>query len=263
MNEMLAAATMHVVAILNQKGGVGKTTDTIHLGGALAEHGRRVLLVDLDPQGNLTTALGIPRLEGPLTMPTAMLNGCSAEQARALVHQHSDNLYVIPSSLDMFSLPRKLHGERAAHERLWRVLRHLEGMFDVCLIDCRPGLDVDTDAALYAAGSLLIPVDVDEFSIDALSLLLGQMETLSAELEHPAPDVRGLIINRVMLPLSAINGAVMNELKSAGPQVLAEIPVRSILAEARNQRKTITQYAPKSDVAQMFRDLAKASGLVA
>ncbi|MGW4807197.1 ParA family protein [Kitasatospora sp. NPDC004272] len=263
MSEMLAAAVMHVVAVLNQKGGVGKTTDTIHLGGALAEAGRRVLLVDLDPQGNLTTALGVARLEGPLTLTTAMLNGCSAEQARSLVHQHSDNLYVIPSSLDMFSLPRKLHGERAAHERLSRVLRHLRGMFDVVLVDCRPGLDVDTDAALFAADSLLIPVDVDEFSIDALGLLLGQMQTLAEELEQPSPEIIGLIINRVMLPLSAINAAVMDQLRNSGPEPLAEIPVRSILAEARNQRLTITQYAPKSDVANMFRDLAKATGLVA
>ncbi|WP_234443885.1 ParA family protein [Streptomyces sp. NRRL B-24484] len=255
--------TMETVAVLNQKGGVGKTTDTINLGGALAEYGRRTLLVDLDPQGNLTSALGVDRLSGELTLTTAMLNGCTAEDARALVHQHSDGLYVIPSSLDMFSLPRKLHSERAAHERLRRVLRHLDDAFDVCLIDCRPGLDVDTDAALYAAGSIVIPVDVDEFSIEALSLLLGQMQTLADELEHPAPTVRGLIINRVILPLSAINSAVMEQLKGAGVPALAEVPIRSILAEARNQRLTITQYAPKSDVARLFRDLAKASGLVA
>ncbi len=254
--------TMTTVAVLNQKGGVGKTTDTINLGGALAEQGRRVLLVDLDPQGNLTSGLGIERLQGE-TLPEAMLNSCSPEQARALVRQHSDGLYLIPSSVDMFRLPRKLNSERAAHERLRRVLRHLDDTFDVCLIDCRPGLDVDTDAALYAAQSVLVPVDVDEFSIEALSQLLAQMQTLEQELEQPSPQVLGLVVNRVIKPLSAINLAVMEQLRDSGLPVLAEIPIRSILAEARNSRLTITQYLPKSDTAQMFRDLAKTSGLVA
>lgn len=179
------------------------------------------------------------------------------------MRQHSEGLYLIPSSVDMFRLPRKLNSERAAHERLRRVLRHLDDTFDVCLIDCRPGLDVDTDAALYAAQSVLVPVDVDEFSIEALSQLLAQMQTLEQELEQPSPQVLGLVVNRVIKPLSAINLAVMEQLRDSGLPVLAEIPIRSILAEARNSRLTITQYLPKSDTAQMFRDLAKTSGLVA
>jgi chromosome partitioning protein len=253
---------MQVEAILNQKGGVGKTTDTMHMGGALAESGRRVLLVDLDPQGNLTTGLGVPRLSGELTLTTAMLAGCTPEQARDLVRTHSERLDIIPSSLDMFTLPRKLHSERAAHERLHRILRHLAGDYDVCLIDCRPGLDVDTDAALFAADGVTIPVDVDEFSIEALGLLLGQMHNLAEELEHPSPEIRGLVINRVVLPLSAMSSAIMDQLRGAGLPVLAEIPIRSVLAEARNSRQPITSYQPRSDAASMFRDLVKAAGWV-
>jgi chromosome partitioning protein len=254
--------TMTKDALLNQKGGVAKTTTTLHLGGTLAAAGKKTLLVDLDGQGNLTTALRIPRLKPgeELTLARAMLDGCTREQARGLVRQHSENLYVIPSSLDLFVMPRELHGKRSSGERLGRVLELLEEEFDVGLIDCRPALDIDTDNALEWADNLLIPVDVDEFSIEALQLLLGQIATLIQETRMPQPNYRGLVINRIDRPFSGFHQKVYEAIHRLPLPVVGEIPLRTAIAEAKNQGQTIAQYGPKSDVAGMFRELAVKAG---
>lgn len=248
--------------MLNQKGGVAKTTTTLHLGGTLAAAGRRTLLVDLDGQGNLTTALKLPRLHpgGELTLARAMLDTCTRDQARSLVRRHSENLWVIPSALDLFTLPRQLHSTRSKEERLAWVLEHLEDEFDHCLVDCRPALDVDTDNVLRWAEHVLIPVDVDEFSIEALELLLGQVQTLVNETRMPMPHYRGLVINRIDRPFSGFHQKVFDALHQLPLPVVGEIPLRTAVAEAKNKGQTIAQYEPKSDVARMFRDLAVKAG---
>nr|WP_009998267.1 ParA family protein [Streptomyces clavuligerus] len=249
-------------ALLNQKGGVAKTTTTLHLGGTLAAAGRRTLLVDLDGQGNLTTALKLPRLNpaGELTLARAVLEGCDRAGAQSLVRRHSENLWVIPSALDLFTLPRQLHSARSKEERLSWVLEHLEDGFDHCLVDCRPALDVDTDNVLRWAHDILIPVDVDEFSIEALELLLGQVQTLVRETRMAPPRYRGLVINRVARPFSGFHQAVYDALHRLPLPVVGEIPLRTAVAEAKNQGQTLAQYARTADVARMFRDLAVKAG---
>lgn len=251
-------------ALLNQKGGVAKTTTTLHLGGTLAAAGRKTLLVDLDGQGSLTTALKVPRLnpKSELTLTRAMLDGCDREQARTLVRQHSENLWLIPSSLDLFTLPRNLYSARAPEDRLTWVLELLEEEFDHCLVDCRPALEVDTDNVLKWAQSVLIPMDVDDFSIEALELLLGQVSTLVRETRMKAPRFRGLVINRIDRPFSGFLQQVYDSLHKLPLPVVGEIPVRTALVQAKNQGKTIAQYEPRSDVALLFRDLAVSAGFL-
>ncbi|MFI5621568.1 ParA family protein [Streptomyces sp. NPDC051567] len=249
-------------ALLNQKGGVAKTTTTLHLGGTLAAAGRRTLLVDLDGQGNLTTALKVDRLhpQGEMTLARAMLEGCTREQARSMVRQHSENLFVIPSALDLFTLPRNLYSARSSEHRLTWVLELLEEEFDHCLVDCRPALEVDTDNALTWATAVLIPVDVDEFSIEALELLIGQVQTLATEARIDPPRYRGLVINRIDRPFSGFHQKVYDALHQLPLPVVGEIPLRTAVAEAKNKGKTIAQYEPRSDVARMYRDLAVKAG---
>ncbi|WP_157968728.1 ParA family protein [Streptomyces geranii] len=240
-----------------------KTTTTLHLGGTLAAAGRKTLLVDLDGQGNLTTGLKLDRLDpkAELTLASAMLDGCDREQARSLVRQHSENLFVIPSALDLFTLPRKLYSVRGgAEHRLSWVLELLEDDFDHCLVDCRPALEVDTDNALTWATDVLIPVDVDEFSIEALELLLGQVHTLVTDARVAPPRYRGLVINKIDRPFSGFHQKVYDAIHQLPLPVVGEIPMRTAVAEAKNKGLTIAQYEPKSDVARMFRDLAVKAG---
>ncbi|MFF3558396.1 ParA family protein [Streptomyces tsukubensis] len=254
--------TMTRDALLNQKGGVAKTTTTLHLGGTLAAAGRKTLLVDLDGQGNLTTALKLDRLnpKGELTLARAMLDGCDRDAARSLVRQHSENLWIIPSALDLFTLPRNLYSARSSEHRLSWVLELLEDEFDHCLVDCRPALEVDTDNALTWATDVLIPVDVDEFSIEALELLLGQVHTLTTEARIEPPRYRGLVINKIARPFSGFHQKVYDALHQLPLPVVGEIPLRTAVAEAKNKGLTIAQYEPKADVARMFRDLAVKAG---
>ncbi|WTX01161.1 ParA family protein (plasmid) [Streptomycetaceae bacterium NBC_01309] len=271
--------TMSGTAMLNQKGGVGKTTDTAGLAGALAAAGKRVLVVDYDPQGNLTSALKAPRLVPsekpgvtPTTLTQSMIHGCSQDQARALVHRHSDRLHVIPWAIDMYKLNRQLYSVRAGTERLRRVLELLAEDYDECIVDCRPALDLDTDNALEYAENLLVPVEVDEFCIEALDQLWEQVKTLEAELRLPPRVWRGLVISRVNLPLSAFLKEVRKALHAYSPPrtegvpedfvlpVVGEILVRTAFPEAKNKGQTIDEYEPRSDAAKMFRDLAVKAG---
>jgi chromosome partitioning protein len=249
--------------MLNQKGGVAKTTTTLHLGGTLAARGRKTLLVDMDGQGNLTTALKLARLhpKGELTLTRAMLDGTDSAGARSLVREHSPNLFVIPSAVDLFTLPRHLYGARSPEQRLSWVLELLEDDgYDHVLVDCRPALEVDTDNALIWAHDVLIPVDVDQFSIDALELLLGQVATLVQETRTQPPRYRGLVINRIDRPFSAFHQKVYDALHQLPLPVVGEIPLRTAVAEAKNRGQTIAQYEPKSDVARLFHDLAVKAG---
>ncbi|MFF1561821.1 ParA family protein [Streptomyces sp. NPDC058279] len=253
------------VAMLNQKGGVAKTTTTLHLGGTLAASGHRVLLVDFDGQGNLTTALRIDRLTPgtDLTLTQAMLNADSLTPAdvRGMIRHHSSGLHLLPSALDMFTLPRYLHSVRAAKEYcLARVLEHVEADYDYVLTDCRPALDVDTDNALLWSDEVIVPVDLDEFSIDALTLLVGQVSTLARQVRAPGPTYRGLVINRVARPLSGIEKRVWEAFEGMALPVLGAIPMRTALSRAKRKGLTIHQFAPSSDVAGLYRDLATKAG---
>lgn len=246
--------------VVNQKGGVGKTTNTWNLGGVCAEAGLRTLIVDMDPQGNLTTAAKKKRTSLPATLSAAMLGRWDGP-ARDLVIPVAERLDLIPSGLDMFTLAKELHGARAAHDRLTRVLDQLEDDYDIAFVDCPPSLDITTDNALLWAEGVVVPVDIDEFSLDALKLLFVQVATLMEEMRRQAPVYRGLVMNRVVKPMSAYNRSIyeaMHAMQSI--DVIAEIPMRSSLAEARTEGKTIVQYAPRVDVAQMYRDLAKRAG---
>lgn len=252
---------MKTTAVTNQKGGVGKTTDTLHLGGALALHGRRVLLVDLDPQGNLTSGLKVPRLpeSGP-TLASVMLDG---GDARTLVRTIAPGLDIIPASLDLFLLPARLRERAAGETRLRRVLAQLAPDYDHSLIDCRPAVDSDTNAALAASDSVLVPVDVDEWSIEAVTLAMGQIALLMADMDRPPMHYRGMVLNNVKRPFSDFAQAVYDQLHTLSIPVIAEIPVRSKLAEARNAGLPIGLYDPKCDAAQMFADLVVSAGFEA
>ncbi len=256
---------MRTTAIVNQKGGVGKTTTTINVGGALACMGRRTLIIDLDPQGHLTAALKLPAPEGPQTLANALTGEWSGDPA-ALVVIHNGaqgRLAVIPNALEMFTVGRKLDQLRAREERLSRVLASLGDVFHHCLIDCPPALDILTDNALTASDGVLIPVQAEDSSLRALRLLLGQITALESELRRPPLTLHGMVVSMLErgaggVARSLLGRSVIEAFGAYPLPVLATVPrsVTTVQAAARHGQ-TVEDYAPESEHADAYRVLAK------
>jgi chromosome partitioning protein len=254
-----------IVAMCNQKGGVGKTTTTINLAGALAERGRRVLVCDCDPQGNSTSAYKVPMLDddkGP-TQATVVID--MSDPHSLVARTKVDNIDVLPASMDMAFLPSRLRETGAALHYYARMLAWFRGEYDDILLDMRPALDTDTDSQTAAADAAIIMVDVDEWAMKAVKMQVAQHKKIMASLDRTdGLDILGMVISRVTKPMGDFDTAVYNQLRNH-PRIplLGEIPVRSAdLKEARNKGLPVVFYRPKSDTAGFFRAIATNAGLV-
>src|SRR5947209_1517326 len=246
--------TATTVAVANQKGGVGKTTICINLGAALAEDGRRTLLVDLDPQGHLTEGLGLDEASEPLTLAAALAGG--RIPAEKLVAHHSEALDVIPSSVDLFLAERQLLNLHGREYRLERTLAPLVEGYDFILIDCPPTLGLLTDNALVAARRALVPIQPEDTSLRALELFMDQVNSLAEGLGVTV-EVLGLVVNEDDDTLVARR--TLETVASAVPvPVLARIRRRTRLREAWAAGRPITATDGQGDVAAAFRELAGA-----
>ena len=250
-----------MTAVVNQKGGVGKSATTLNVGAALAESGRRVLLVDLDPQGHLTRALGLPDAAGEANLPRALLGQWNGELGE-LVVSCRERLHMVPTSQDMFVLEPQLYSRTGREWLLSRLLDAFAPAFDVCLIDCPPSLGALTDAALVAArsdaqhtGQVVIPVQAEDSSLDALRLLLRQLATLSQVLGIEVP-VAGLVVNLYDSRRGRVATSMLETFQRRD-DVLAVIGDRKEIREGWRLRQSVIDHAPDSDPASWYRDLAK------
>lgn len=251
---------MYVIAVGNQKGGVGKTASTLNTGAALAEAGHRVLLVDLDPQGHLTRALGLPDAGPEANLPRTLLGQWSGELGE-LITPYSDRLHLLPASQDMFVLEPQLYTRPGREWLLSRLLDALAPAYDYALIDCPPSLGALTDAALVAArtdaehsGSLMIPVQAEDSSFDALRLLLRQVTTLADALQIRV-EVGGLVVNLY----DGRRGRVATSMLAAFQRrndVLVIIGDRKEIREGWRLKQPVVVHAPTSEAAGWYRELA-------
>ncbi len=246
---------------MNQKGGVGKTTTTANLGGALAEAGYRVLLVDLDPQGHLTEACGVPEATPSATLAATLLmdaDRVGPEQVERLPAPWRDGIDVIPTHVDSFLLERELYRMRGVEWRLQRVLEAVDALdrWDVCLIDCPPSLGVLTDNALVAAGQALVPVQSEDSALRALRLLLDQITTMQAELRVRV-DVVGMVVNLFDRRRGRIVTSTLAELEAMPLPILATVQDLAVVREAWRAGLPVVEYAPESPSAQTYRELAR------
>ncbi|MGZ4517350.1 MAG: ParA family protein [Mycobacteriaceae bacterium] len=181
-----------VLAMCNQKGGVGKTTSTINLGAALAECGRRVLLVDLDPQGALSAGLGIAHHELDLTVYNLLVEP-RASVDEVMVKTHIDGVDLLPSNIDLSAAEIQLVNEVGREHTLGRVLHSVRDRYDYILIDCQPSLGLLTVNALACADGVVIPMECEYFSLRGLALLNDTMAKVRDRL-NPRLELSGILV---------------------------------------------------------------------
>lgn len=245
------------IAIVNQKGGVGKTTTSINLAAALTKLGQRVLLVDLDPQGNATTGLGQLKNATDVTLYDVIVDG--AELSGAVIDTDVDRLALVPSDMDMSGAELAIGNEAGRTTRLKTALSdYLAGLStppDYVLIDCPPALGLLTVNALSAARSVLVPLQCEFYALEGLSQLLKTIEVAKASVN---PD---LVIDGVMLTMYDARNRLSENVaadvrKHLGRAVLDTIIPRNVrIAEAPSFGQPVTEYDPNCKGAQAYMEL--------
>ena len=237
----LSAQMANVIAICNQKGGVGKTTLTINLGAALAQLGERVLLIDLDPQGHLTEGVGLKELylENSPNLYDALTTGKVSPDG--LVHKHAaEPFFVIPSHYQLMLAEQSLFMSRNREHKLKDLLARLDSRFDWILIDCPPALGNLTDNALNAARQVIVPIQAEATSIRAIDLLFDQIESVERGLNV---QIRVLAVVPNLVQDSAMAKEILANLRNSVPEVTPfEVRKRVMLQSAWSHGRSIFGY---------------------
>jgi chromosome partitioning protein len=245
-----------VISMCNQKGGVGKTTSTINLGAALAEYGRRVLLVDLDPQGALSAGLGVPNYELAKTVHNLMIEP-RVPIEDVLIHTRVKGLDLIPSNIDLSAAEIQLVNEVGREQTLGRALRPVLDGYDYVLIDCQPSLGLLTVNALACSDGVLIPTECEFFSLRGLALLTDTVEKVRDRL-NPKLAISGILVTRFDTRTVNAREVMARVLERFNDLVFDTVIARTVrFPETSVAGEPITSWAPKSTGAQAYRALAR------
>jgi chromosome partitioning protein len=245
-----------IIALANQKGGVGKTTTAISLGAALAELGYEILLVDFDPQGGCALGLGIEPGGLDLSVYDALLDR-SIEVEDCILKTNVANLDLLPSNIDLAAAELMLVQEVAREQSLMRVLAPLRVKYDFILIDCPPSLGLLTINGLTAADGVLVPLECEYYALRGMALLMDSIDRIRERL-NPRLTVDGIVAT--MFDNRTLHAReVLQRVREAFGSKLFETTIRKTIrfAEAPVAGEPILTYAPNSTGAQAYRDLAK------
>ncbi len=244
-----------VLAVANQKGGVGKTTTSVNLGAALAEIGFRVLVIDLDPQGNATTGLGIDARNFELSMYDVLMRDASLEDC--VEPTSMKNLFVAPATIALAGAEIELVPAFSRELKLKRAIESVIEDFDYVLIDCPPSLGLITVNALAAAGEVLVPIQCEYYALEGLSQLMRNVHLVASNL-NPKLDISTIVLT-MYDARTKLSDQVANEVRQHfGTRVCRIVIPRTVrLSEAPSFGQPITAFDPASRGAIAYRELAK------
>ncbi len=245
-----------VIAVANQKGGVGKTTTTINLGAALAEYGRKVLLVDFDPQGALSVGLGVPAHDLDATIYNLLMEQ-GAEISDVIRPTCVPGMDLLPSNIDLSAAEVQLVTEVGREQALGRSIKPVLDRYDVILIDCQPSLGLLTINALACADAVLIPLACEFFSLRGVALLMDTIDKVQSRLN---PDLQNLGILATMFDPRTLHTREVRQrvLEAFGDLVFEAVINRTVrFPETTVAGEPITTWAPTSNGAEAYRMLAR------
>jgi chromosome partitioning protein len=246
---------VRTIAIVNQKGGVGKSTTAVNLGASLAILGRRVLLVDIDPQGNTTSGLGIDKRALTTDIYTVLLGDTPLELA--IVETGVSNLALVPATIQLAGAEIELVSTLSRETRLRRALEPVAGRYDYVIIDCPPSLGLLTLNALTAAGEVLIPVQAEYYALEGLSQLMTVVGRIREAL-NPQLHVSGVLVT-MFDGRTRLATEVLDEVHAHFPSQVfrTQIPRNIRLSEAPSFGKPVALFDVKSRGAQAYLALAR------
>ena len=240
----------------NQKGGVGKTTSTINLGASLAEYGRRVLLVDLDPQGALSAGLGVPHYELDATIHNVLVES-KVSLDDVMVRTRVKHMDLVPSNIDLSAAEIQLVNEVGREQTLARALHPVLDRYDYVLIDCQPSLGLLTVNALACAAGVLVPLECEYFALRGVALLLETIDKVSSRL-NPRLGIDGLLATMYDSRTLHSREVLTRVVDRFGDQVFHTVISRTVrFPDATVAGEPITSFDPASNGASSYRQLAK------
>lgn len=244
-----------IIAMCNQKGGVGKTTTTISLAASLAEYGRKVLALDFDPQGALSAGLGVATHDVPTIYD--LLRGIEKDAHKVIQHTSVPGLDVIPANIDLSAAEVHLINEVAREQILAGILRQVRNDYDVIFIDCQPSLGLLTVNALTAAHGVLIPLECEFFALRGVALLIETIDKVRDRL-NPAIELDGIVAT-MFDPRTLHSREVIDRVvETFGDKVLDTVIGRTVkFPDASVAGQPITQFAPEHAAAHAYRQLAR------
>lgn len=243
------------IVIANQKGGVGKTTTTINLSASLASLGKKVLVIDMDPQGNTTSGLGVEKDQVENTVYELLLGECTLEES--MQKEVFENLSVIPSNINLAGAEIELIGVDEKEYLLKKELDKVKEEYDFVLIDCPPSLNMLTINSMCAGNTVLVPIQCEYYALEGLSQLMHTIELVQDRL-NPELEIEGVVFTmydaRTNLSLQVVENVKSNLNQTIYKSI---IPRNVRLAEAPSHGLPITEYDAKSTGAEAYRMLAE------
>lgn len=245
-----------IISMCNQKGGVGKTTSTINMGACLAEYGRKVLLVDLDPQGALSAGLGLTHDDIEDTIYDVMLDSHTSIHS-AIQHTGVVGLDLVPANIDLSAAEIQMVNEVGREHTLARALRPVRRDYDFIIIDCQPSLGLLTVNALACSQGVIIPMECEFFSLRGLALLTDTVEKVSDRINFDL-EVMGILVTMFDRRTKHAREVMSRVVDYFGDKVFDTVITRTVrFPETSVAGEPITTWAPNSPATQQYRNLAK------